>query len=143
VSTLDAIIREAEAALDPSARVIADPLVGSEHGRALCEAAVTLAERSRAAAIVAVTEAGRTALVLASLRPTARILAATPQVKTARRTALVWGVTSVVTSETNLATIRDVLVSRALVPTGAAVVFVAIRPVLGRDDANFVHVERL
>ncbi|HKW01436.1 MAG TPA: pyruvate kinase [Vicinamibacterales bacterium] len=143
VSTLDAIIREAEAALDPSARVIAEPRIGSEHGRALCEAAVTLADRSRAAAIVAVTEAGRTALVLASLRPTARILAATPQVKTARRTALVWGVTSVVTSETNLATIRDVLVSRALVPSGAAVVFVAIRPVLGRDGANFVHVERL
>ena len=143
VSTLDAIIREAEAALDPSARVVADPQVGTEHGRALCEAAVTLAERSRAAAIVAVTEAGRTALVLASLRPTARILAATAQVKTARRSALIWGVTSVVTSETDLATIRDVLVSRALVPSGAAVVFVAIRPVLGRDGANFVHVERL
>ena len=143
VSTLDAIIREAEAALDPSARVVADPQVGTEHGRALCEAAVTLAERSRAAAIVAVTEAGRTALVLASLRPTARILAATSQVKTARRSALIWGVTSVVTSETDLATIRDVLVSRALVPSGAAVVFVAIRPVLGRDGANFVHVERL
>jgi hypothetical protein len=29
------------------------------------------------------------------------------------------------------------------VPSGAAVVFVAIRPVLGRDGANFVHVERL
>jgi pyruvate kinase len=64
-------------------------------------------------------------------------------VKTARRSALIWGVTSVVTSETDLATIRDVLVSRALVPSGAAVVFVAIRPVLGRDGANFVHVERL
>lgn len=143
VSILDAIIREAETALDPSARSLPDSQIGSEHGRALCEAAVTLAERSRAAAIVAVTESGRTALVLAALRPTARILAATPQVKTARRMSLVWGVTPLVTAETALPTLREVLASRALVPTGGAVVFVAIRPALGRDGANFVHVERL
>ena len=143
VSTLDTIIREAESTLDPSVRAVATAAGGTEHGRALCEAAVTLAERSRAAAIVAVTEAGRTALLLASLRPTARILAATSQVKTARRAAIVWGVTPVVTGETQLATIRDVLVSRALVPSGAAVVFVAIRPALGRDGDNFVRVERL
>jgi pyruvate kinase len=104
---------------------------------------VTLADRSHAAAIVAVTEAGRTALALAALRPSARILAATSQISTARRSALIWGVTPIVTGETQLATIRDVLVSRALVPSGAAVVFVAIRPVLGHDGGNFVHVERL
>jgi pyruvate kinase len=143
VSALDAIIREAETSIDPSARSVPDPLVGTEHGRALCEAAVTLADRARAAAIVAVTEVGRTALLLASLRPTAKILAATSQEKTARRLALVWGVTPVVTGETQLATIRDVLVSRALVPSGAPVVFVAVRPALGRDGGNFVHVERL
>ncbi len=143
VSTLDAIIRAAESSLDPSVRLVPDSAVGGEHARALCEAAVTLADRSHAAAIVAVTEAGRTALALASLRPSARILAATSQLSTARRSALIWGVTPIVTSETQLATIREVLVSRALVPSGAPVVFVAIRPILGHDGGNFVHVERL
>ncbi len=143
VSTLDAIIRAAETALDPAARVVSDVAAGTEHGRALCEAAVTLADRSRAAAIVAVTEAGRTPLVLASLRPRARILAATSHSRTACRLALVWGVTPIVAGETQLATVRDVLVSRGFVPSGATVVFVAISPALGRNDANFVHVERL
>ena len=44
------------------------------HGRALCEAAVTLAEHSDAAAIVAVTRGGKTARVLSALRPRAPIL---------------------------------------------------------------------
>jgi pyruvate kinase len=143
VSTLDAIIREAETALDPSVRIVSDIAAGTEHGRALCEAAVTLADRSRAAAIVAVTEAGRTPLVLASLRPSARILAATSQARTACRLALVWGVTPVVTGATDLVTVRDVLMTRGFLPSGATVVFVAISPALGRDGVNFVHVERI
>jgi pyruvate kinase len=68
----------------------------SAHGRALCEAATALAARAGAAAIVAVTEGGRTARILAALRPQARILAATPNVATAARLALVWGVTPIV-----------------------------------------------
>ena len=46
-------------------------------GRALCEAAVTLAVHSEAAAIVAVTRGGKTARVLSALRPRAPIYAAT------------------------------------------------------------------
>jgi pyruvate kinase len=143
VSMLDAIIREAETALDPSVRIVSNIAAGTEHGRALCEAAVTLADRSRAAAIVAVTKAGRTPLVLASLRPSARILAATSQARTACRLGLVWGVTPVVTGATDLVTVRDVLTTRGFLPSGATVVFVAISPALGRDGVNFVHVERI
>ncbi|MFI5178159.1 MAG: pyruvate kinase [Vicinamibacterales bacterium] len=143
VEALDAIIREAEAALDPSTRVAPDGLGGADHGRALCEAAVTLAERAKASAIVAITEAGNTARLLASMRPTVRILAATPHPKTAARASLVWGVTPVVTNDRTLPALRDVLLSRGLVPSGAVVVFIAMRTVLGRDGANYVHVERL
>ena len=49
------------------------------HGRAICEAAVTLAERGEADAIVAVTRGGKTARVLSALRPRAPIYAATDQ----------------------------------------------------------------
>ena len=58
-----------------------------EHGKALCEAAVTLAERSGARAIVAVTRGGGTARRLSFLRPHVPILATTDRDVTARRLA--------------------------------------------------------
>ena len=58
------------------------------HGRALCEAAITLASHSRAAVIVAVTREGNTARVLSSLRPDAVVLAVTDSEAVARRLSL-------------------------------------------------------
>jgi pyruvate kinase len=146
VSTLDLIVREAEKMLDPLApdrHLALDDRTWSEHARGLCQAAVTLADRAHASAIVAVTEAGKTARLLAALRPAATILAATPNSATAARLALVWGVTPVVTEDLSLERLRATLTTRGLVSPGAVVVFVAIHPVLGRDDTNFLHVERL
>ena len=85
VQTLATIIAEAEQA--PSGERI-DPLVdatGTAHGRALCEAAVLLAPIGRADAIVAVTREGKTARMLAALRPRTPIIAATGQVAGRRR----------------------------------------------------------
>ena len=62
------------------------------HGRAICDAAVTLATRGDAHAIVAITRQGNTARVLSSLRPAAPILAATGSPEVARRLSLHWGV---------------------------------------------------
>lgn len=143
VRVLDTILREAEKAAPPLPRMPAPAPLVVEHGRALCEAAVTLAERSRAAAIVAVTESGQTARLLATLRPSARILAATASPQTGARLSLVWGVTPVVTPEPTLASVRATLAARRLVPAGAIVVFVSMHQVLGREDTNFVHVETL
>jgi pyruvate kinase len=69
VETLDRIIREAESAGDPERIEPERDPTGSLHGRALCEAAVTLSTMSQADAIVAVTREGRTARLLSSLRP--------------------------------------------------------------------------
>ena len=63
-----------------------------DHAQALCEAAVTLADRGDAQAIVAVTRGGDTARRLSALRPRAPIVAATEREDTARRLALYWGV---------------------------------------------------
>jgi pyruvate kinase len=72
VQTLDVIIREAESM--PPVRKLGDSArLLSGHSHAVCEAAVTLAERDEAAAIVAVTRAGKTARVLSALRPRAPI----------------------------------------------------------------------
>ena len=136
VSTLDAIIREAEAALDPSARVVADPQVGTEHGRALCEAAVTLAERSRAAAIVAVTEAGRTARCS---RPCGRKRGFSGHDEPAHDARLnCWGVTPVVTPDTSLSRARRR--SGRAANRGAVIVIVSIAQTLIRI-ANFINIE--
>ena len=143
VQVLDTIVREAEKAAAPLPRVEMPVSLAAEHGRALCEAAVTLAERTRAAAIVAVTESGQTARLLAALRPSARILAATASPQTGARLSLVWGVMPVVTPAPTLDSVRETLASRHLVPAGAIVVFVSMHQVLGRENTNFVHVETL
>lgn len=142
VATLDLIVREAETMLDPVDRIRPE-MGGVEHGRALCEAAVTLAERARAAAVVALTEAGKTARLLAALRPQPAIVAATPNPETAARLSLTWGVTTLVAESYTIGSVRELLVARGIVPPGSAVVFVSMHPVLGREDTNFVHVERV
>jgi pyruvate kinase len=146
VATLDAIVREAERELSGSSNFEvrrSNFHMDAPHGRALCEAAVTLATESGAAAIVAVTSAGHTARMLASLRPAAAILAATSNVHTAGRLSLVWGVAAIVMEATRLETVRAALLERKLVLAGSTVVFVSIHPALGQDGTNFVRVEKI
>src|SRR4029079_8953992 len=71
---------------------LAASVLGSRHGVAMCEAAVTLASSGQADAIVALTQEGRTARLLSALRPRAPVLAITEHDAVARRLAMVWGV---------------------------------------------------
>ena len=147
VQTLDAIIREAEQ-LPPMAVASTGRLMLAEHGRALCEAAVTLADRGHAKAIVAVTRGGNTARMLATFRPEAAILAATNKVEVARRLLLYRGVVPIVTplgenvDATGAAIGRDLL-SRGLLAPGDAVVFVSVHEDLRRPAANFLKLHRV
>jgi pyruvate kinase len=150
VQTLDAVIRDAESDTTtkrPQIRRIAD---GDEHdhAQAICEAAVTLAERSDAQAIVAVTRGGGTARRLSALRPRVPILATTDRADTARRLAIYWGVTPVCTDVVEHADaagslIGRQLVSLGLVAAGTPVVLVSINPDLTRLDANYLKIQRL
>jgi pyruvate kinase len=147
VETLDAIIRDAEQLPPLSVPAVAS-LMHAEHGRALCEAAVTLADRGRAVAIVAVTREGNTARMLAALRPEARIFAATHSAAVARRLMLHRGVTPIVTplGESVDATgeaISRQLVSRGLLEKGDEVVFVSVHEDLSRPAANFLKLHRV
>lgn len=145
VATLDAIVREAERDLPESSKfeLRSSFHMNAPHGRALCEAAVTLAREAGAAAIVAVTSAGNTARMLASMRPASAILAATSHEHTAARLSLVWGVGTFVTGATKLESVRTALLERKLVLAGSTVVFVSIHPALGHDTTNFVRVEKI
>lgn len=143
VQTLASIIVEAE--LAPSLEQVApvvDP-TGSMHGRALCEAAVTLATTGRADAIVAVTREGKTARLLSALRPPTRVIAATSDERVAGILALLNGVTPMITPVRDLDALERMLIDRRVVPPGAVVVFISVSPDMTRSDANFLNVQRI
>ena len=147
VETLDAIIRDAEL-LPPLAVPALASLMQAEHGPALCEAAVTLADRGRAVAIVAVTRQGNTARMLAALRPQVQIFAATHRPDVARRLMLYRGVTPVVApiGESVDATGAEVgrqLIARGLLAAGDEVVFVSVDEDLSRAASNFLKLHRV
>ena len=149
VQTLDAVIRDAESM--PPVQSLAGfgnglPSIdaqGSRHGLALAQAAVTLATSGQADAIVAITTEGRTARLLSACRPTAPILAATPNGEIAGALSLLWGVAPVVTAERNIDRLTPELVDRGLLSAGAVVVFINVSPEQDRTDANFLHVRRI
>src|SRR5437773_10492360 len=148
VQTLDAIIRDAEsnAANEQPMAFRRKRHDEHDHAQALCEAAVTLAERGDAQAIVAVTRGGGTARRLSALRPRAPILATTDRDATARRLTLYWGVEPVVTDigenvDQAGTLIGEQLAARGLVEPGAAVVLVSINPDLARTDANYLKIQ--
>jgi pyruvate kinase len=143
VQTLDAVIRDAESVPRPvETRPTIDP-IGSLHGRALCEAAVTLASTGHADAIIAVTSEGKTARILSSLRPSAEVHAATPTDRVAASLALCWGVRPFVTDERDVERLEQLILGRGLLAAGSTVVFVSVSPELTRADANFLNVQRL
>jgi pyruvate kinase len=148
VQTLDAIIRDAELtpSFTPERRV--DVMRAADHAQALCEAAVMIANRDDAQAIVAVTRGGGTARRLAALRPRAPIFAMTDRDEMARRLTLYWGVMPVCTDigenvDAAGTLIGRELVTRGLVPAGCVVVLISISADLTRNDANYLKIQQL
>lgn len=143
VQTLSAIIQDAELA-PPAERLVptADP-IGSRHGRALCEAAVTLATAGQADAIVAVTREGKTARLLSALRPSAPVFAATAHPHVAGTLSLFWGVTPLLTDERNPEALERLLLAERFVTPGSVVVFINVSPQLDGTDSNFLNVQRI
>jgi pyruvate kinase len=147
VQTLDAIIQDAETLPTEHIASIGGSRLLGGHGRAICEAAVTLAHGS-AAAILAITRAGKTAHLLSALRPQVPIYAATDQMSISRRLTLAWGVTPVLADVSGEASeaanrIGEMLVANGSVPRGSVVVMVSITPDLARGPSNFLKVQRV
>jgi pyruvate kinase len=147
VQTLDVIIREAEA-MPPVRHEITRTGLVSPHAHAVCEAAVTLAERGDAAAIVAVTRGGKTARVLSALRPGAPIYAASDDAAILRCLSVVWGVVPTLTDlsdEVNATATRigSELVARGAVRSGSVIVVVSVTDDLSHAPSNFVKLQRV
>jgi pyruvate kinase len=148
VQTLDAIIRDAESSPPGEVLALRRNVQDYDHARALCAAAVMLADRGDAQAIVAVTRGGTTARRLSTLRPRAPILATTNKGVTARRLALHWGVVPVCIDIGDPVDLTGILIGKQLVAhgfvaAGHAVVFININPDLTRIDANYLRIQRL
>jgi pyruvate kinase len=144
VRTLDAVLREAERML-PDATTV-EPSVDptrTGHGRALCEAAVTLARTGQADAIVAVTRGGKTARLLSALRPKAPIYAATDSAPVAERLALQWGVVPIVCALGSEQEVERSIVDCGAIQGEAVVVFVSVSPDLREAHSNFLTLRRL
>jgi pyruvate kinase len=143
VQTLDLVIRDAEASPPGIHARLERSRLLPEHGRAICEAAVTLVDRSDAAAIVAVTRGGKTARVLAALRPRVPVFAATDRPEIARRLTLCRSVVPVLTAlngDVTEAASRIVadLVASGSIPEASVVVIVSVTPALTRGPSNFL-----
>jgi pyruvate kinase len=148
VQVLDSIIREAEAGLTSRTALPREDGNADDHTQAMCEAAVTLAERSNAKAIVAVTRGGTTARRLSALRPRVPIIATTDRPETARRLTPYWGVRPVCTDIADNASAAGLLLGQQLVRRGFAaagesIVLVSIDPDLTRTGANFIKIQQL
>jgi len=147
IETLDLVLRDAERM--PLARVtLEEAHVRAPHGQAICEAAVALAERGRAAAIVAVTRGGKTAALLSALRPGTPIVAATDQAPVFRRLALLWGVLPLMadlSGDVGAAAVRigSSLVAGGVISAGSAVVLVSMSPELGSGPSNFLTLQKV
>jgi pyruvate kinase len=144
VQMLDAIIVEAEIC-EPEPGVSMPPV---DHVAALCDAAVTLARKTNADAIVAVTREGRTARLLSMRRPFAPIYAATDRGDVARRLGQWWGCRSMLTNidgdvETVAAHLIEQLQQTGQLVAGATVVLVNATPDFDRGVANFIRVRRV
>jgi pyruvate kinase len=147
VQVLDTIIRDAEAALVSNAPPPTEDGV-HDHVQGICEAAVTLAERANARAIIAVTRGGSTARRLSALRPHVPIIATTDRDDTARRLAPYWGVIPVCTDIAENVSVAGLLIGqqlvrRRLVASGECVVLVSVHEDTSRTNANYLKLQRL
>jgi pyruvate kinase len=120
------------------------PEVQSE-ARAIADAAATIARSLPIRAIAVLTQSGSSARLVSHYRPSVPIIAFSPTEEAARRTALYWGVTSLVTKvEDRLdeleKQLQALLRDRGIVQNGDQVVLTGGHPVYRYGPTNFLKV---
>jgi pyruvate kinase len=119
-----------------------------DYHEALGRAACVLAEQIHAAAIVTVTQSGKTTRIVSRHRPRTPIVAVTTSVSTLRRLNLVWGVQSLLVdqvfpdSDQTLRAVEDRLVMEGVLKSGDMYVLIAGQPLFAGGGTNLIKVER-
>ncbi len=145
VSTMSRIVAEAEKRGSESPR----PFERShEISTSVAAAAVAAASQLGIAALVAYTESGYTARLISEFRPSAKILALTPNPEVVRRMALYWGVrgrlvSRVHSTDAMLKQVKRICRESKLCKSGTPVVIVAGIPLNSPGNTNLMTVHRV
>ncbi|MCY3411036.1 MAG: pyruvate kinase [Candidatus Heimdallarchaeota archaeon] len=102
IKVMDRIITTAQKYVNPISDL--SSIKQSTTAEAVASAATTIAQASEADKIFAFTRSGITSGILSRFKPTQQIIAITPNVKTARRVKLQWGVSSLLLERDFLST---------------------------------------
>ncbi|HVU59782.1 MAG TPA: pyruvate kinase [Candidatus Saccharimonadales bacterium] len=143
VETMKRIIQYVEQRAAPDEQPLAHMEHAADVSYAVASGALTLAYVSQAKAIIAETKTGKTALLLASSRPTRPLIAVTSEARTAQQLALVYGVKSYIRAVQPDTVMRFIawMRERAMVVPGETVVAVSGNTpgVAGTTDTIRVH----
>ena len=145
VATMARIIEEAERSTPPRIRPALD---GAEVSPGIAAAAVEAARSVGARVIVAYTESGYTARLVAAFRPTAPILALTPNERVVHQLALAWGVEAhrvprLRSTDAVMSRARTEVRRRRLAVPGERMAIVAGVPLNEPGNTNVLTVQRV
>ena len=145
VTVMDKIIQRTEKDIDlwqKHNNILTDSNIVAD---SVSHAAKDIAASMKVAAIISLTSSGGTARMVSKYRPECRIIAATPQKKTWRQLALVWGVLPVLSNlstdlESSVQTALELIQREELVNVGDNVVVTSGVPLGDPGSTNTVHV---
>lgn len=112
---------------------------------ALGASAAFLALELNASAITCLTTTGKTATLISSFRPKARIIAATDRLSTLNRLSIVWGIETIFiqpysSEEQAMNQIAEVLIKKHNFKKGDKVILTLGRPILKKEKTNSLRV---
>jgi pyruvate kinase len=145
VQTMSNIILDAEAhKAQWGCNEIKEPIFTSDDAVATTHAAQALAQDRDVSAIAVFTRSGRTARLMSKVRPKADILAFTPEERTYRQLAALWGVKPYLVPmahsvEDMIDRIRQAALEHGTFTTGQQIVLVASLPIGAMGPPNFAH----
>lgn len=147
VQVMDEIIREAEKNLRFYHAISFEDEFSSV-AEAIAASCCLSAKKLNASAIVCLTTSGKTARLISSFRPRARIIAVTHLASTLNRLELVWGIQTLKidpydSSDDAMAHIERELLQLGLVKAGDRVILSMGLPVLERGTTNALRVYRI
>lgn len=124
------------------------PPTAISYAQAISHAAREIAHDLDLKAIVAFSQSGFTARLIAKDRPRVPILAVTPDERVYRQLALLWGVTPVLCpfapdTDGMIRLVEEELVARGLLAPGDLVVILGGMPVAARGMTNFLKIHRV
>ncbi|MDT8420936.1 MAG: pyruvate kinase [Desulfuromonadales bacterium] len=151
VEVMDRVARDVET--DPQLRERIYALMPEVDGyrhlpEAIGQAACRVAENVNAAAILAFTQTGSTAALVAKYRPNLAVLAVTPSQRVRRRMALYSGIRSLRvdiegSTEGQIASVEEAVLNSGLLQRGDVVVITMGSPVSAPGTTNLLKVHRL